>query len=83
LRSLEPSLGAGYAGAIHWIDPASVADPGALTKGYTQLFLREGGTFARGDACTLGPVTARLLAEQIVGETPFTDPAPYSPQRFA
>lgn len=55
LRALEPSLGEGYAGAIHWTDPASVADPGALTKGYAQLFLREGGTIARGDARTLEP----------------------------
>ncbi|WP_296663667.1 FAD-binding oxidoreductase [Paraburkholderia sp.] len=55
LRTLEPSLGEGYAGAIHWIDPACVTDPGALTKGYAQLFLREGGTFAQGDARTLMP----------------------------
>jgi D-amino-acid dehydrogenase len=53
LRALEPSLGEGYAGAIHWIDPASVADPGGLTKGYAQLFEREGGTFVQGDARTL------------------------------
>lgn len=31
---------------------------------------------------TLGPVSARLLAQQMLGETPFTDPAPYSPARF-
>jgi D-amino-acid dehydrogenase len=31
---------------------------------------------------TLGPVTARLVAEQIVGETPFIDPTPYLPARF-
>jgi D-amino-acid dehydrogenase len=31
---------------------------------------------------TLGPVTGRLLAEMIVGETPFTDPAPYAATRF-
>jgi D-amino-acid dehydrogenase len=32
---------------------------------------------------TLGPVTGRLVAEMMTGETPFTNPAPYSPQRFA
>ncbi|WP_321953430.1 NAD(P)/FAD-dependent oxidoreductase [Paraburkholderia bannensis] len=53
LRAAEASLGDGYAGAIHWIDPASVADPGALVKGYAELFLREGGRFATGDARTL------------------------------
>lgn len=31
---------------------------------------------------TLGPVTGRLLAEMMAGETPFTDPRPYRPSRF-
>ena len=31
---------------------------------------------------TLGPVTGRLIAEMIAGETPFVDPAPYRPDRF-
>ncbi|WP_237477325.1 NAD(P)/FAD-dependent oxidoreductase [Lichenibacterium dinghuense] len=31
---------------------------------------------------TLGPVSGRLLAEQMAGETPFTDPAPYRIERF-
>ena len=31
---------------------------------------------------TLGPVTGRLLAEMMTGETPFTDPAPYRAERF-
>jgi D-amino-acid dehydrogenase len=31
---------------------------------------------------TLGPITGRLLAEMITGATPFTDPAPFGPQRF-
>jgi D-amino-acid dehydrogenase len=32
---------------------------------------------------TLGPVSGRLLAEMMTGEVPFTDPAPYSAERFA
>jgi D-amino-acid dehydrogenase len=32
---------------------------------------------------TLGPVTARLLAELIDGERPYVDPLPYDPIRFA
>jgi D-amino-acid dehydrogenase len=32
---------------------------------------------------TLGPVTGRLLAEMMTGETPFTDTRPYRPERFA
>ncbi|MBI3275990.1 MAG: FAD-binding oxidoreductase [Methylocystis sp.] len=31
---------------------------------------------------TLGPVSGRLLAEMMTGETPFTDPSPYRPDRF-
>jgi len=31
---------------------------------------------------TLGPVTGRLLAEMMTGETPFTDPTPYRAERF-
>ncbi len=31
---------------------------------------------------TLGPVSGRLLAEQMTGQQPFTDPAPYRMERF-
>ncbi len=31
---------------------------------------------------TLGPITGRLLAEMMTGETPFTDPQPYGVDRF-
>ncbi|WP_315834992.1 FAD-dependent oxidoreductase [Bradyrhizobium prioriisuperbiae] len=31
---------------------------------------------------TLGPATGRLLAEMMVGETPFVDPAPFRPDRY-
>ena len=31
---------------------------------------------------TLGPVTGRLIAEMMTGETPFCDPAPYRAERF-
>lgn len=31
---------------------------------------------------TLGPVTGRLLAEMMTGETPFVDPGPFSVERF-
>jgi D-amino-acid dehydrogenase len=32
---------------------------------------------------TLGPPTGRLIAEMMMGETPFVDPAPYRPERFS
>jgi D-amino-acid dehydrogenase len=31
---------------------------------------------------TLGPVTGRLIAEMMMGETPVIDPKPYRPERF-
>jgi D-amino-acid dehydrogenase len=31
---------------------------------------------------TLGPVTGRLIAEMVTGETPFVDPSPYRAARF-
>jgi D-amino-acid dehydrogenase len=31
---------------------------------------------------TLGPVTGRLIAEMLVGETTFVDPTPFAPERF-
>jgi D-amino-acid dehydrogenase len=32
---------------------------------------------------TLGPITARLLADLVTGEPPFVDPAPFKAERFA
>jgi D-amino-acid dehydrogenase len=32
---------------------------------------------------TTGPITGRLLAEMMTGETPVVDPAPYRAERFA
>jgi len=55
LAEREPHLSDRLAGAIHWRDPASVSDPGAVTKGYAALFEARGGRFARGDARSLAP----------------------------
>ena len=49
----EPSLIGTGAGAVQWLAPRTVSDPGALTAAYGQLFLRRGGTFVHGDATTL------------------------------
>jgi D-amino-acid dehydrogenase len=53
LRSVEPYLDASLAGALHWIDPISVADPQRLAHAYLRHFERLGGTFVRGDATSL------------------------------
>ena len=44
LIALEPSLRAAAVGGIHWRDPFTITDPGALTKGYAAYFKRSGGS---------------------------------------
>ena len=53
LRAKEPAIGEGFYGGLHWEDPKSVQNPGALTQGYARLFVAEGGTLLRGDAASL------------------------------
>ncbi|KQT46328.1 amino acid dehydrogenase [Aureimonas sp. Leaf454] len=56
IGALEPSLRTGregLAGAIHWRDPKTVSDPGALTRRYAALFERRGGRIAIADAATV------------------------------
>jgi D-amino-acid dehydrogenase len=48
----EPHL-APVAGAVHYLDTASVSDPGGLAKAYADLFLSRGGRFVAADALTL------------------------------
>ena len=47
---------------------------------------RQGGlwlAFGHGHwGLTLGPVTGRLIADMMIGTTPFADPAPYRAERF-
>ena len=43
LRQAEPGLGQGFSGAIHWHDPHSIRDPGALVRGYATYFQTLGG----------------------------------------
>lgn len=53
LSAREPYLTGDFAGAVHWLDPATVADPGGLVADYVGLFTRRGGTVVRGDATGL------------------------------
>ncbi|SDS60963.1 FAD-dependent oxidoreductase [Pseudomonas oryzae] len=53
LRQREPRLGSVAAGCIHWHDPKTVLDPGALVRGYAELFVRRGGRLLQGDATRL------------------------------
>lgn len=53
LAELEPHISEKFAGGVLMPDPVSVSDPGAVGKAYADLFVRRGGTFARGEARTL------------------------------
>ncbi|AGW90528.1 MULTISPECIES: NAD(P)/FAD-dependent oxidoreductase [Cupriavidus] len=53
LAATEPALHGSMAGAIHWRDPWTIADPGELVNRYATYFENEGGTIRRGDATTL------------------------------
>ena len=58
LAAAEPGLTETGAGAVHWLDPWTVSDPGGLVSAYADLFMRNGGTFLSGDAATLAPTAA-------------------------
>ncbi|MGG7566748.1 NAD(P)/FAD-dependent oxidoreductase [Rhodovulum sp. DZ06] len=83
-RREDPALAADPAGAVHWLDSWSCADPGALTAGYADLFARRGGRALLGDADSLeaagagwrvataeGPVEA---AQAVVALGPWSPP---------
>lgn len=71
LQDEEPYLAPVLAGALHWTEPASVADPRALALAYVRRFEQLGGRFVQGHAESLemdgkgwrlasaeGPITA-------------------------
>jgi len=53
LQRDEPALRPGLVGAVHWLDPWAVSDPGELVQRYANLFVQGGGQLVRGDAQTL------------------------------
>lgn len=53
LRETEPALKGPLAGAVHWLDPWTVQDPGALVQRYADLFVARGGRLLTGDALSL------------------------------
>ena len=55
LARAEPALKRTLAGAVHWLDPWAVRDPGALVQRYADLFVARGGRLLQGDASTLQP----------------------------
>ena len=53
LAQAEPALRATLAGAVHWLDPWAVNNPGALVQRYAHLFVARGGRVLTGDAASL------------------------------
>jgi D-amino-acid dehydrogenase len=53
LARAEPALRLPLAGAVHWLDPWAVNDPGALVRCYADLFVARGGRVLTGDAASL------------------------------
>ena len=51
--ALRQPVAQSLAGAIHWLDPWTVNDPGELVARYAKLFTRIGGRFVQGDATRL------------------------------
>lgn len=55
LASAEPALQFTMAGAIHWLEPWSVGDPGNLVERYAELFVQAGGKFVADTVLALAP----------------------------
>jgi D-amino-acid dehydrogenase len=53
LIALEPHLAEAAAGGVHFSDPSTTSDPGALVNSYAALFVKRGGQLLAGDARTL------------------------------
>ncbi|MCS2610649.1 NAD(P)/FAD-dependent oxidoreductase [Halomonas dongshanensis] len=49
VEAKEPNLGKEIIGAIHWLDPWTVADPGALVAAYADAFVAAGGRILQSD----------------------------------
>ncbi|MNK67603.1 D-amino acid dehydrogenase small subunit [compost metagenome] len=67
LARAEPELRVRLVGALHWLDPWSVSDPGALVQRYAQRFVTLGGSIAQADAATLTPTASGWQVHSVDG----------------
>ena len=67
LAQAEPALRLPLAGAVHWLEPWAVNDPGALVQRYADLFLARGGRFLQGDASSLQAQDAAWSVQTVEG----------------
>lgn len=63
LTALEPHVGEKAIGGVHYAEPLSTPDPGALIQSYAALFMKRGGRMERGDALSLEPSGARWMVK--------------------
>ena len=83
LAAAEPALHRRLAGAVHWLDPWSVSDPGELVARYARLFEQRGGLRLKADAMSLqahgsgwrvrGPQGWLEAAQAVVALGPWAD----------
>lgn len=66
LKRREPALHGDVVGAVHWRDPMTVSDPGAVTRAYADLFVARGGEVVAANALSLigGGTHWRIANEQ-------------------
>ena len=67
LAGAEPALKPRLAGALHWLQPWAVRDPGELVRRYAALFEQRGGQILQGDAATLRQTAAGWSVQTGVG----------------
>jgi D-amino-acid dehydrogenase len=79
----EPGLINPGVGALHWLEPWTVSEPGALVAAYAHLFERLGGTIVRGNAETLTQInkgwTVSSAAGRLEAEAVVVALGPWSP----
>jgi len=69
LARVEPSLQKTFVGAVQWIDPIPILNPGELVAAYARLFERRGGVVRLGDAMTLARDVHAWQVRTIDGDT--------------
>ncbi len=84
LKAVEPDLIGGLAGAIHWTDPWTVKDPGALVAQYFALYERLGGRFIQGVANGLVPEaggwSSQVAGQKLVARQAVIALGPWAPE---
>ena len=84
LAGAEPALRETGVGGLHWQEPWTVSDPGALVAAYAELFVRQRGTLLRGNAekllQTRGGWSIDTASGRIDAEAAVVALGPWSPQ---